>query len=86
VSEQPDDIDCQDFVELVTDYLDDALPADERARIDRHLVTCPGCATALAQWRTVIDLAGHLTETDVEGMDPAVRSRLMSVFRRDDKP
>ena len=82
MSGQPDDIDCQDFVELVTAYLDDAMPANERARIDRHLATCPGCAAALAQWRTVIDLAGRLTETDVESMDPAVRSRLMAVFRR----
>jgi anti-sigma factor RsiW len=84
VSDQPDDIDCQDFVELVTDYLDEALPADERARIDRHLASCPGCAAALAQWRTVIGLAGRLADTDVEGIDPAVRSRLMEAFRDGD--
>ena len=86
MSDPTDDIDCQDFVELVTDYLDDALPVHERARIDRHLVTCPGCRAALAQWRTVIDMAGHLAETDVDRMDPVVRNRLMEVFRRDEKP
>jgi anti-sigma factor RsiW len=85
MSDQPDDIDCQDFVELVTDYLEDALPAGERARIDRHLQTCPGCAAALAQWKAVIVMAGHLADADVERMDPAVRSRLMSAFRRDGK-
>jgi hypothetical protein len=29
-------------------------------------------------------MAGHLAANDVEGIDPAVRSRLMSVFRGND--
>jgi len=82
MSEPVDDIDCQDLVELVTAYLDDALDAHERARIDRHLELCPGCATVVAQWRAVIDMAGRLDASDVERLDPAVRGRLVDAFRR----
>ncbi len=72
---------CAQFVELVTSYLDDALPDGTRATVDEHLEGCEGCRTALAQWRTVIDLAGRLTEADIEGTEPLARDRLMSTFR-----
>ena len=31
------DISCQEIVELVTDYLEDALPRDERKAFEQHL-------------------------------------------------
>lgn len=82
MSEPVDDIDCQDLVELVTAYLDDVLDAHERARIDQHLDACPGCATVVAQWRSVIAMAGRLDASDAERLDPAVRGRLVDAFRR----
>ncbi len=57
---------CREFVDLVTAYLDHALPPDRQAQIDDHLATCEGCRTVLAQWRTVIDLAGRLTDVDID--------------------
>ena len=36
---------CQDIVELVTDYIENALSAEERRRFERHLTSCPGCVT-----------------------------------------
>src|SRR5690242_7833405 len=55
---------CKEFVELVTAYLDGALPVDLVASIDAHLEVCPGCVTVIEQWRTVIALAGELQEDD----------------------
>jgi anti-sigma factor RsiW len=81
-----DDVDCIDFVELITDYLEDVVPADVRRRIDEHLEACPGCATALAQWKTVIDMSGHLAETDVEALDTATRAVLLDAFRQGGNP
>jgi anti-sigma factor RsiW len=75
------DLPCKEFVELVTDYLDDALPDDLRTRVDRHLATCDGCQNVLAQWRTIIALAGRLTEADVDNTDELTRDRLASTFR-----
>ncbi len=79
---QPADIDCQDFVELITDYLEGVVPADVRVRIDHHLTICPGCAAALAQWKTVIDMTGHLGDAEVSAVDPDTRAELLEAFRR----
>jgi Putative zinc-finger len=74
-------VDCIDLVEEVTAYLDDAVPATERERIDRHLETCADCTRVLAQWRTVIALSGHLGAEAVAEIDPATREQLLAAFR-----
>jgi anti-sigma factor RsiW len=75
------DMACKDFVELITAYLDGALPDDVRTRVDEHLDLCDGCQNVLAQWRTIIALAGQLTEADVENTDEITRDRLLSIVR-----
>ena len=56
---------CQELVELVTDYLEDALPADERARFERHIGSCGGCTRYLEQMRTTIRVTGELRPDDL---------------------
>jgi len=72
---------CNELVELVTDYLDDALAPDVRARIDAHLPYCDGCSSVLAQFREVVELSGRLTESDVDHVDAGARAGLMAAFR-----
>lgn len=59
------DIVCQQWVELVTDYLEGALPEDLRAAADRHLADCPHCREYLAQMRRTIAVSGRLRDEDV---------------------
>jgi anti-sigma factor RsiW len=42
---------CASGVELLTDYLEDALPADVRADLEAHVAGCPRCAAFLASYR-----------------------------------
>ena len=77
-----DDLPCAEFVELVTASLDGALPSPLAERVEAHLALCDGCRTVLAQWRTVIDVAGRLRESDVDSVDPVARERLATTFRR----
>jgi anti-sigma factor RsiW len=70
---------CRDLVELVTDYLDDALPPAQRARIDSHLAECEACATYVAQLVHVVSAAGTLTEADVP---PDALAALLPIFRQ----
>jgi predicted anti-sigma-YlaC factor YlaD len=79
---QVPDVPCNEFVELVTDYLDGALPDELVAHIDAHLAVCAGCRSVLAQWREVTRLAGRLAQTDVDRVDPDTRAQLMATFRR----
>jgi anti-sigma factor RsiW len=73
-----DELACNELVELVTDYLEDALPQSERNRIERHIASCDGCTRYIEQIRETIMAAGRLTPGDV----PApVIDRLLAVFR-----
>lgn len=76
-----DDLPCAVFVEMVTDYLDGAIPADLRARLEHHLEFCDGCRSVLAQIEHVVELAGRLSEEDVEALPAADRGQLMAAFR-----
>ena len=56
---------CQELVEIVTDYFEDALPGSERARFDAHIAGCDGCTAYLEQMRTTIALTGRLRADEV---------------------
>jgi anti-sigma factor RsiW len=68
---------CEDFVELVTAYLEGTLPEDERLAFDEHLALCPGCDRYLEQFRTTIDLLGELPQ---EALSAPGRERLLHAF------
>ena len=69
---------CDEFVELVTAYLDGALaPADEQ-RFVEHLTECDGCDRYLEQIRTTVRALGRLPE---QGLAPEARDRLLAAFR-----
>jgi anti-sigma factor RsiW len=74
----PNELSCQELVELITAYLDGALPQDERVRFERHLGECPGCRNYLGQMRLTIALVGTLPE---ESIAPDVRQNLLRAFR-----
>ena len=42
---------CRQVVELMTDYLEGALSAIDRARFEQHIAGCDGCTAYLAQMR-----------------------------------
>jgi hypothetical protein len=69
---------CQELVELVTDYLEGALPAPERRRFEEHLLDCDDCPLYLEQMRLTIRLIGTLTEEHVNGV---AREELLNIFR-----
>lgn len=74
----PEDLTCAELVELVTEYLEGALPPGERARFEAHLGECDGCVNYLDQMRKTVALAGRLR---VEDLSPEVQAELVSAFR-----
>jgi len=69
---------CRQVVELVSDYLEGALDARDRARFEAHLTRCDGCTAYLEQMRLTLRLTGRL---DPEAVDPVFRDRLVDAFR-----
>lgn len=51
---------CQEWTEMITDYLEGALPKKLVKAIDRHLSGCPHCTEYLAQMRRTILLSGEM--------------------------
>jgi anti-sigma factor RsiW len=78
MTESPDHISCQELVELITGYLEGALPAQEMALFEQHLNFCEGCVWYLEQMRGTIRAAGRVAEGDIPADD---RDRLLAAFR-----
>jgi anti-sigma factor RsiW len=70
---------CQEMVELITDYLEGALPASKRRRFEAHLAGCEHCTEYLEQMRTTIRLTGRLSPED---MTPEMREEFSAIYRR----
>jgi len=69
---------CREVVELVTDYLEGALPADETSLFEQHIDSCDGCILYVEQMSTTVAAVGRVTEEDVR---PETRERLLTAFR-----
>lgn len=78
MAESHDHVSCSEVVELVTDYLERALPPDEAALFEQHLNFCDGCAWYVDQIRTTVDTVGRI---EPEEVPPDVRSQLLAAFR-----
>ena len=72
------DLTRQQLVELVTDYLEGALPDDVRARFEEPLAVCPGCQPYLDQMRETAMLMGKIP---VGSITDEMQETLLSAFR-----
>jgi anti-sigma factor RsiW len=71
-------MDCNELVELVTAFLDDALDPETRARVEAHLADCEGCANYVQQFRQTVRTVGKISDDE---LDPAFRNRLLDAFK-----
>jgi anti-sigma factor RsiW len=69
---------CEELVEIVTEYLERAMPEPERRRFEDHLADCEGCTTYLDQMRRTLGALGALTP---ESIAPEARETLLVAFR-----
>jgi len=72
------ELSCRELVELVTDYLEDALPLEERRRFEAHLDACEGCTNYLEQMRYTVRASEQLTE---EAIPTVAQEKLLDLFR-----
>jgi anti-sigma factor RsiW len=69
---------CRELVEVITDYLEGALPPEDRARFDAHIADCEDCTNYLDQMRQTIRALGHLPP---ESLSPEAERALLEAFR-----
>ncbi len=70
---------CRQAVEMVSDYLEGALPRAARRRLERHLAACPHCTAYLAQMRETLRLTGKLAPEDLTA---EMQEEFTEIFRR----
>jgi anti-sigma factor RsiW len=68
---------CSEFVELVTEYLEGRMPADEAELFDAHMEVCPPCQHYLDQMRATLGALGRIPE---ETISDAARAELLYAF------
>ena len=71
-------MDCNELVEVITDYIEGTLPQNDRERFDAHLRECPFCVTYVEQMRATIAALGSIP---VEAISDATRQKLLTAFR-----
>jgi anti-sigma factor RsiW len=70
---------CKDFLNELTDYLDECLDAESRTNLERHITECPNCWVIADTTRKTIQI--------YKGMDPYpipsdVETRLMKALEK----
>jgi anti-sigma factor (TIGR02949 family) len=70
---------CKDFLRELSDYLDESLDAQVRARLEEHIAACPNCWVIADTTRKTLKI--------YKGMEPYpvpedVQSRLMAALER----
>jgi len=70
---------CKDFLSELSDFLDESIDAELRAKLERHMAECPNCWVIADTTRRTIQI--------YKGMEPVpvpedVQSRLMKALDR----
>lgn len=69
---------CDELVERVTDFLEDALAADDRARLDDHRHECYGCRNYLSEVHATLQVVSSLSG---EQLSDELESALLAQYR-----
>ena len=67
-----DEVTCRQFVELLTDYFEGALPSRTRGQMEEHLVMCDWCVTYAEQMQATIDSLTQLRDAPAAEPSDAV--------------
>ena len=70
---------CKDFLRELSDYLDESLDAEIRAKLEKHITECPNCWVIADTTRKTIHI--------YKGMDPQpipsdIENRLMLALEK----
>ncbi|MEN3283762.1 MAG: hypothetical protein V7607_4902 [Solirubrobacteraceae bacterium] len=73
-----DGLSCRELVELVSDYLEGTLPADQHSHFEAHVAGCANCAAYLRQMRETLALLGTLP---ADALSREAEDELRAAFR-----
>ncbi|MBI1880869.1 MAG: zf-HC2 domain-containing protein [Chloroflexi bacterium] len=72
---------CKETVELVTEYLEQALLPELEAMFSQHLDTCPDCTIYVDQMRQTLHTLRQLTDEATSGEEKVALLQLFQNWR-----
>jgi len=70
---------CKDFLSELSDYLDETIDAELRAKLERHITECPNCWVILDTTRKTIQIYKGIEPIAIP---PDVEARLMNALEK----
>ena len=70
---------CKDFLNELSEYLDESIDAETRAKLDRHISECPNCWVIADTTRKTIQIYKGM---DPYPIPPDVETRLMKALEK----
>ena len=70
---------CKDFLRELSDYLDESLDSEIRAKLESHISECPNCWVIADTTKRTIQIYKGM---DPQPVPPDVEERLMAALER----
>ena len=70
---------CKDFLHELSEYLDESIDAETRAKLDRHISECPNCWVIADTTKKTIQIYKGM---DPYPIPPDVETRLMQALEK----
>ncbi|MFH0944149.1 MAG: anti-sigma factor [Planctomycetota bacterium] len=77
---------CEEYAELLSEYLDGELGAPESARVEWHLQQCPACREVLTSFQTVDRMVGAGASLPAKELEARIRAAVLHVPGRRIRP
>ncbi len=71
---------CRECVEFLCDYLENALPAGQRAEFDEHLSKCSCCRAFVETYRKTMELTGGCRECEKKTYPPLPEELIRAIL------
>jgi anti-sigma factor RsiW len=56
---------CRELIDVLADYLEQSLPGDVAAELERHLADCAPCRAYLATYARTREIAGEVQRVEM---------------------
>lgn len=76
----PEEVTCREFVDLVTEYWEGALPEERLELVEEHLVMCDLCGVYLEQMEDTVAATGAASAS--EPVPEESERELLAAFRQ----
>jgi anti-sigma factor RsiW len=70
---------CKDFLHELSDYLDESIDAELRAKLEKHITECPNCWVIADTTRRTVQIYKGM---DPYPVPPEVQQRLMVALEK----